>query len=87
MIVDFSIFPIGVGESLSTYVAEVFKIIEERGLPYEHHAMGTNIEGDWDAVMRLIKTCRDRMFEKANTSRSRSRSMTAWASPTASPAR
>jgi uncharacterized protein (TIGR00106 family) len=66
MIVDFSIAPVGMGESLSAYVAEVFKIIEESGLPYEHHAMGTNIEGDWDAVMRLIKACRDRMLEKAN---------------------
>ena len=66
MIVDFSIAPVGMGESLSVYVAEVFKIIEESGLPYEHHSMGTNIEGDWDVVMRLIETCRDRMLEKAN---------------------
>lgn len=66
MIVDFSISPVGVGESLSTYVAEVFKIIEESGLPYEHHAMGTNIEGDWDEVMAVIKACRDRMLEKSN---------------------
>ncbi|MCK4392525.1 thiamine-binding protein, partial [Candidatus Bipolaricaulota bacterium] len=34
MIVDFAISPIGVGESLSAYIAEVFKIIEESGLPY-----------------------------------------------------
>ena len=66
MIVDFTIFPTDVGESVSAYVAEVFKIIEKSGLPYEHHAMGTNIEGDWDAVMRLIKACRDRMLEQAN---------------------
>ena len=66
MIVDFSIAPVGTGESLSAYVAEVFKTIEESGLPYEHHAMGTNIEGDWDAVMRLIKVCRNRMLEKAD---------------------
>ncbi len=66
MIVDFSISPVGVGESLSTYVAEVFKIIEESGLPHEHHSMGTNIEGDWDEVMAVIKACRDRMLEKSN---------------------
>ena len=66
MIVDFTIFPTDVGESVSAYVAEVFKIIEESGLPYEHHAMGTNIEGDWDEVMAVIKACRDRMLEKAN---------------------
>jgi len=66
MIVDFSISPVGVGESLSAYIAEVFKIIEESGLPYEHHAMGTNLEGDWDEVMTVIKACRNRMLEKAN---------------------
>jgi len=66
MIVDFTIFPTDVGESVSAYVAEVFKIIEASGLPYEHHAMGTNIEGDWDEVMAVIKACRDRMLEHAN---------------------
>ena len=66
MIVDFTIFPTDVGESVSAYVAEVFKIIEASGLKYEHHAMGTNIEGDWDQVMAVIKACRDRMLESAN---------------------
>ena len=66
MIVDFSIAPIGEGESLSSYVAEAFRIIHASGLPYEHHAMGTNIEGRWDEVMALIKTCRDRVLERSN---------------------
>ena len=65
MIVDFTIFPTDMGESVSAYVAEVFKIIEESDLPYEHHAMGTNIEGAWDEVMAVIKACRDRTLEKA----------------------
>ncbi|MCD5415618.1 MTH1187 family thiamine-binding protein [Candidatus Bipolaricaulota bacterium] len=66
MIVDFAIFPIGEGESLSSFVADAFKIIEESGLPYEHHSMGTNLEGDWDEVMSVIKACRDRMLEQSN---------------------
>jgi len=66
MIVDFAIAPVAASESLSAYVADVFKIIEESGLSYEHHAMGTNIEGDWDEVMSVIKACRDRMLESAN---------------------
>ena len=65
MIVDFTIFPTDAGESVSAYVAEVFQIIEESGLPYEHHAMGTNIEGDWDEVMAVIKSCRDRILERS----------------------
>jgi len=66
MIVDFTISPTDVGESVSAYVAQVFEIIEASGLKYEHHAMGTNIEGDWDEVMALIKACRDRMLTQAN---------------------
>ncbi|RLE33655.1 thiamine-binding protein [Candidatus Acetothermia bacterium] len=66
MIADFSIFPIGKGESLSGYVAEAYKIIEGSGLPHEHHAMGTSIEGDWDEVMGVIKACRDRLLEMSD---------------------
>jgi len=63
MIADFSIFPIGTGESLSASVAQAFRIIEQSGIAYEHHAMGTNLEGDWHEVMAVIKACRDRLFE------------------------
>jgi len=66
MIVDFAIAPVGMGESLSAYIVEVFKIIEESGLSYEHHAMGTNIEGDWDEVMGVIRACRDQMLKQTN---------------------
>ncbi len=66
MIVDFTIFPTDAGESVSAYVAEVFKIIEESSLNYEHHAMGTNIEGEWDEVMAVIRACRERMLENSN---------------------
>ena len=66
MIVDFSIAPVGKGESLSAYLAPVFDLIDASGLPHEHHAMGTNIEGDWDAVLALVKACRDRMLAQAD---------------------
>ncbi|MEA3356605.1 MAG: MTH1187 family thiamine-binding protein [Candidatus Bipolaricaulota bacterium] len=66
MLVDFSISPLGKGESLSPYVAQVYRLIEESGLPHEYHAMGTNIEGDWDAVMGLIKSCRDFLLQNVN---------------------
>lgn len=65
MIADFSIAPIGKGESLSSYVAEAFKIIEASGVSCEHHAMGTNLEGDWDEVMGVIKACRDKLLESS----------------------
>ena len=66
MIVNFTIFPVGSGESLSSYVAEAFKIIEGCGLPHEHHAMGTNIEGEWDELMPVINHCREKMLEMAD---------------------
>jgi uncharacterized protein (TIGR00106 family) len=66
MIAEFSIFPIGTGESLSASVAQAFCIIEQSGIAYEHHAMGTNLEGEWDEVMNVIKACRDRLLETEN---------------------
>ncbi len=65
MIVNFTIFPIGKGGSLSPYVAKVFEIIKASGLQYQHHEMGTNIEGEWDEVMTVVKRCRDRLLEIA----------------------
>ncbi len=66
MIAEFSIVPIGVGESLSAHVARAFEVIQASGVAYEHHAMGTNLEGEWDEVMRVIKACRDRLLETSN---------------------
>ena len=66
MIVDFAIAPVGRGESLSAYLAPIFDLIDASGLRHEHHAMGTNIEGDWDAVLALVKACRDRMLMQAD---------------------
>jgi len=66
MIAEFSIVPIGVGESLSAHVAQAFEIIEASGVACEHHAMGTNLEGNWDEVMGVIKACRDRLLESSH---------------------
>jgi uncharacterized protein (TIGR00106 family) len=66
MVVDFSIMPIGEGESLSRHVAAVVKLIVESGLPYRVGPMATTIEGQWGEVMDLVKRCRDEMFENCN---------------------
>jgi uncharacterized protein (TIGR00106 family) len=57
ILAEFSITPIGAGESLSPYVAECMKIVRESGLPHELTAMGTIVEGEWDEVMAVIKAC------------------------------
>ena len=64
MIVELSIIPIGVGTSLSEHIAEVMRVIQESGLRYESHSMGTNIEGEWDEIMPLVKKCHERLYQK-----------------------
>ena len=62
-IAEFTIIPIGVGVSLSKYVAVCEQILKESGLSYELHANGTNLEGEWDEVMGAIKSCHERLHE------------------------
>lgn len=57
VLVDLCIVPIGVGVSLSTYIAECEKILAEAGLKTSLHSYGTNIEGEWDDVFTAIKRC------------------------------
>jgi len=65
MIVEFTISPIGVGESLSEYVAKVIDLVDKSGLPYLLTPMGTIVEGEWDEVMELIKRCHHLVSEMA----------------------
>ena len=55
VILDLCIVPIGVGVSLSPYVAACEKVLKEAGLKTVLHANGTNIEGEWDKVFAAIK--------------------------------
>ena len=66
MIANFSVVPIGKGNSLSSQVAEVLKIVDESGINYKLHSMGTILEGDWDEILRLIKKCHERTLEDSN---------------------
>ncbi|MEV0669562.1 MTH1187 family thiamine-binding protein [Mycobacterium sp. NPDC050441] len=57
MIVAFSISPNGGDESgsVSAAVAEAVRVVRASGLPNETNAMFTNIEGEWDEVMAVVK--------------------------------
>ena len=57
MIVAFSISPSGGDETggVSEAVAEAVRVVRESGLPNETNAMFTNIEGEWDEVMAVVK--------------------------------
>ena len=59
-----SIAPVGVGEELSKHVAEVVKVIRESGLPNKTYSMFTEIEGDWDSVMEVVKRATFVLAEK-----------------------
>jgi uncharacterized protein (TIGR00106 family) len=57
VLVDLCIVPIGVGVSLSTYIAACEKVLTAAGLKTSLHSYGTNIEGEWDTVFAAIKRC------------------------------
>jgi uncharacterized protein (TIGR00106 family) len=59
VLVDISIVPLGVGLSLSSYVAECEKIFARAGLKTALHAYGTNVEGEWDDVFGAIRQCHE----------------------------
>jgi len=54
-LVAVAIAPFGVGDELSAEVAEVVKIIRDSGLPNKTYSMFTEIEGEWDEVMKVVK--------------------------------
>ena len=60
-IVDLCVIPVGVGTSVSSYVAACERILEEAGLQHAMHAYGTNIEGEWDEVMAAVKRCHEKV--------------------------
>lgn len=59
VIVDLCVVPLGVGLSLSPYIAECQRVLQRAGLSHTMHAYGTNIEGEWDAVMAAVRTCHE----------------------------
>lgn len=63
VIVDLCVVPIGVGLSVSKYIAECEKILKQAGLNTMLHAYGTNIEGEWDEVFTAVKKCHERVHE------------------------
>lgn len=54
-LVALAIAPFGVGEELAPYVAQAVKVIRDSGLPNRTYSMFTEIEGEYDEVMRVVK--------------------------------
>ena len=64
VIADLCIVPIGVGVSLSEYIALAVDEIESAGLEYELHAYGTNVEGDYDAIFAALRRALERIHAR-----------------------
>jgi len=62
-ILDLCVVPMGVGVSVSKYIAACEKVLNEAGLETKLHAYGTNIEGEWDDVMAAVKKCHEVVHE------------------------
>ena len=63
VLIDVSIFPIGVGVSLSSYVAACERVLRQAGLTARLHAYGTNVEGEWDEVFAAVRRCHEVLHE------------------------
>ncbi len=59
VIADLCLIPLGVGVSVSKYVAACQKVFDEAGLKTTLHAYGTNVEGEWEEVFAAIKRCHE----------------------------
>ena len=57
----FSISPVSGDDSggVSEAVAEAIRVVRDSGLPHETNAMFTNLEGEWDEVMAVVKRAVD----------------------------
>ena len=65
MLVAFSVTPLGVGEDVGEIVAEAVRVVRASGLPNRTDAMFTTIEGEWDAVMAVVKQATDAVAARA----------------------
>ncbi len=63
VLLEFSMTPLGKGESVSQYVARSLDIIDGSGLPYQLNAMGTILEGEWNQVIGVVGQCLERMSQ------------------------
>ncbi len=61
VLLEFAMYPVNKGESLSAYVARSLDIIDKSGLTYQLTPMGTILEGEWEEVMGVVTKCFEAM--------------------------
>ena len=63
VMIDLCVVPLGVGISVSKYIAECEKILNDAGLETNLHAYGTNVAGDWDDVFSAVRQYHERVHD------------------------
>ena len=66
VLLEFSMSPLGKGESVGKYVARSLDIIDKSGVPYRLNPMGTVLEGEWEQVFAVVQKCYERMKKDSN---------------------
>lgn len=66
VLLEMSIVPMGVGDSVSQYVAQCVEIVDQSGLDYELHSMGTIVEGELTDVLALMQRCIEKLAEHSD---------------------
>ena len=66
VLLEFSMSPLGKGESVGKYVSRSLEIIDQSGVEYRLNPMGTVLEGEWDEVMDVVSQCYERMRKDCN---------------------
>lgn len=66
VLLEFSMTPLGKGESVGKYVSRSLDIIDKSGLDYRLNPMGTVLEGEWDEVFDVVRRCFLRMKQDCN---------------------
>ncbi|MSQ77991.1 MAG: MTH1187 family thiamine-binding protein [Nitrospiraceae bacterium] len=66
VLLEFSMSPLGKGESVGRYVARSLDIIDKSGVAYRLNPMGTVLEGEWNDVFQVVRKCYERMKKDCN---------------------
>ncbi len=61
VLLEFSMSPLGKGESVGKYVARSLEIIQASGVDYRLNPMGTVLEGTWEDCFEVVRRCYERM--------------------------
>jgi len=66
MLIQFSVLPFAVGNSIRASVVGAIEELDKAGLQYRVTDMGTIVEGEWDVVMPVIKRIHDRLIAETD---------------------